>query len=301
MLVQVQIAAPLYSINPAGVKRRSTRRIVHLSKKDVADTNMQEILSGRRILVTGATSGLGWAMAQQLAINEGVHVLAVGRRAERLEQLANSITSAGGQVDTYCLDLNDRNAVAVLCTQLKSSGLDDLVLNAGITSATPFVEGSFALDQSIIETNLTANLQLIRELIEPLEQDKTGGRILLIASLGGLVPLPYQAVYAGSKAFIVNFGLSLREELKSHGICVLVFAPGGIATEMTAIDAMARLQNQLADPDRVAKDAIAMFIKRRSLVVPGWQNKLVALIARLLPRQVMASVAEKIYRNAGAE
>lgn len=261
---------------------------------------MQEILSGRRILVTGATSGLGRAIALQLAINEGAQVVAVGRRADRLDQLAQTITSAGGQIDTHCLDLNDRKAVATLCTQLQSSGLDDLVLNAGITSANPFVEGSLVFDQSIIETNITANLQLIRELIEPLEQDKTGGRILLIASLGGLVPLPYQAVYAGSKAFIVNFGLSLREELKSHGICVLVFAPGGVATEMTAIDAMANLQNQLADPDRVAQDAIAMFIKRRSLVVPGWQNKLVALIARLLPRQVLASVAEKIYRNARA-
>lgn len=267
-------------------------------------------LAGRRILVTGATSGLGWTLAKTLATHEGAHVIATGRREDRLQQLSAEIAAhtgseasdlSTGSIETHALNLTDREATRKLCAKLVESGVDDLILNAGITRSQPFDEGSFEFDQNLLETNVTANLQLIRELIEPLSHNNVGGRILIIASLAGIVPLPYQSVYAGSKAFLVNFGLSLREELKSHGICVLVFAPGGIATEMTNTEAMANMQNQLASPDAVAADAIKMFIARRSLIVPGWQNKLVALLGRLLPRALLASIIGKFYRRAGAD
>ncbi len=258
-------------------------------------------LAGRRILVTGATSGIGEALATTLAITQGAYVIAIGRRSERLAQLAARVASSGGQIETHALSITDRAAVSALCNTLAGAGIDDLILNAGVTSADSFVEGSQAIDQNIIDTNISANLQLIRELITPLTSGKTGGRILLMASLGGLVPVPYQSVYAGSKAFLVNFGLSLREELKAHGLCVLVFAPGGVATEMTDIDALAKLQSQLADVDSVADDAIRMFIARRAFLIPGWQNKLVALFARLLSRQTLARIAARIYRDARAD
>ena len=263
-------------------------------------------LAGRRILVTGATSGIGWAMAKMLATQQGAHVIATGRRNDRLQLLKAEVAADNGLADnglieTHALNLNDREATRLLCAQLAETGVDDLILNAGVTSVKPFADGSLEFDQDLLETNITANLQLIRELLAPLSNNNVGGRILLVASLAGLVPLPYQSVYAGSKAFLVTFGLSLREELKSHGICVLVFAPGGIATEMTDIDAMANMQNQLASADSVAEDAINMFIKRRSLVVPGWQNKLVALLARLLPRALLASIIARVYRRAGAD
>jgi len=258
-------------------------------------------LAGRRILVTGATSGIGWAMAKMLATQQGAHVIATGRRNDRLQLLKAEVAADNGLIETHALNLNDREATRLLCEQLAETGVDDLILNAGVTSVKPFADGSLEFDQDLLETNITANLQLIRELLAPLSNNNVGGRILLVASLAGLVPLPYQSVYAGSKAFLVTFGLSLREELKSHGICVLVFAPGGIATEMTDIDAMANMQNQLASADSVAEDAINMFIKRRSLVVPGWQNKLVALLARLLPRALLASIIARVYRRAGAD
>lgn len=253
-------------------------------------------LAGRRVLVTGATSGLGQAIALQLATNHGATVIATGRRSDRLEQIAAQASEAVGQIQTHALDVTDPEAVRNLCARLKEEGVDDLVLNAGITSVGSFTDSTFDKDQALVDTNVSANLQLIRNLVEPLSYGKTGGRILLVASLGGLVPLPYQSVYAGSKAFLINFGLSLREELKSHGICVLVFAPGGIATEMTDIAAMDKLRGQLADVDTVAKSAIDMFIKRRSLSVPGWQNKMTAALARLLPRSTIAAIAARIYR-----
>jgi len=254
-------------------------------------------LAGRRILVTGATSGIGAVMAHSLAVEQGAEGIAVGRREDRLSELEAQITAAGGRAQTHALSLTDVAAVNELCAQLSASGIDDLILNAGVTSVAPFDEGSFEADEAIVATNVTANLQLIRNLLPALTADKVGGRVMLIASLGGMIPMPYQAVYAGSKAFLVNFGLSLREELKPAGLCVLTFAPGGIATEMTNIDALENLQSALAPVDEVAAAAIKAFVSRRSLTIPGVGNKLVAMLSRLLPRPLLAVGAERLYRS----
>jgi len=123
-------------------------------------------------------------------------------------------------------------------------------------------------------------------------------RILIIASLGGLTPLPYQAVYAGTKAFMINFGLSLREELKHENIQVGVFAPGGIKTEMTDIPAMKALEKDLAPVADIARAALKAYDTLPALTVPGAQNKLIAGLSKLAPRSLLAKQAERIYRKA---
>jgi len=120
---------------------------------------------------------------------------------------------------------------------------------------------------------------------------------LIVASLGGLTPLPYQAVYAGTKAFMVNFGLSLREELKADGVSVSVFAPGGIKTEMTDIPEMVHLEKDLAPVSDVAQAAVKSYTTMPALCVPGVQNKIITLAARLMPRSFMAKQGAKIYRK----
>ena len=136
---------------------------------------------------------------------------------------------------------------------------------------------------------------MIRGLLPNLKENQ--GRILIIASLGGMTPLPYQSVYAGTKAFMINFGLSLREELKHDGVNVSVFAPGGIKTEMTDIPAMKGLEKELAPVETIAAAAIKVYDKMPALSVPGAQNKLVAAVSKIASRRFMASQAEKIYRK----
>ena len=243
------------------------------------------------ILITGATSGLGRAMALQQAAR-GAHVHAAGRRAERLADLKRDIEAAGGTITPHTLDITNAAAVAKLCETLET--LDGLVLNAGITSAEPFGEADAQIDRAIVDTNIAANLVLIRACLPALMA--TQGRIQIIASLGGLVPVPYQATYAGSKAFMVNFGLSLREELKPQGVRVSVFAPGGIATEMTDIAAMDHLRKKLAPVETVASQALRAYAKMPALCVPGGENKLVAALGKVLPRGFLAAQAAKLYR-----
>ncbi len=241
-----------------------------------------------KILITGATSGLGREMALQLAAR-GDKILATGRRTERLSELETHARISG-----LTLDVTSDADIASFCE--KAGPLSGVILNAGITFADPFSSGDFETDAKLIQTNVLANLQLIRSLLPTLKD--TQGRILIIASLGGLTPLPYQAVYAGTKAFMINFGLSLREELKHENIQVGVFAPGGIKTEMTDIPAMKALEKDLAPVADVARAAIKAYDTMPARSVPGAQNKLIAGLSKLAPRSLLARQAEKIYRKA---
>ena len=240
------------------------------------------------IVITGATSGLGREMAIQLT-GRGNSVIACGRRAERLADLERTHSISGA-----ALDLSSPEDIEAFCANFTT--LPGLILNAGVTFADRFDTGDHAADMALLQTNVAANLQLIRGLLPALKSGK--GRILIIASLGGLTPLPYQAVYSGTKAFMVNFGLSLREELKHDGVRVSVYAPGGIKTEMTDIPAMKALEKDLAPVKDVARAAIKTYDKMPALYVPGAQNKLIALAGKILPKPVLAAQTERIYRKA---
>ena len=242
-------------------------------------------MTDTNIFVTGATSGLGREMAQQLAAR-GERVIASGRREARLAELETQDRITG-------LKLNLSNPDDITSAIAKLPPLSGVILNAGITFADSFIAGDLETDMSLIQTNVMANVQLIRELLPTLKINQ--GRILIIASLGGMTPLPYQSIYAGTKAFMVNFGLSLREELKHENIRVSVFAPGGIKTEMTDIPAMKGLESQMASAADIAAAAIKAYDKMPAITVPGAQNKLIAGVSKILPRGFLAAQTEKIY------
>lgn len=241
-------------------------------------------LAGQRILVTGASSGLGRALAVQLA-EAGAQVLATARREDRLHALASE--HAG--IEPHALDLTDARSVSEFCAGIDR--LDGAVLNAGVTAVEPFLDGSNVVDAAMVETNIMANVRLARALARPLR----GGRMIFVGSLGGVVPLPYQAVYSGTKAFIRNFGLALRQEWKGE-ISVGIFEPGGIRTEMTDIDALSKLDKHLADVDEVAAELLAFYETDHARRIPGRANRASALAARLLPNPLLTKVMERMYR-----
>ena len=242
-------------------------------------------MRGQRILLTGASSGLGRAACVQLA-QAGATVLACARREDRLLDLAE----AHPTVEPHVLDVSDLDAVAAFCAAL--GPVDGAILNAGITEAGPFSDSSAARDAQLIATNVSANVALARGLRGAL----SGGRLVFVGSLGGMVPLPYQAVYSGSKAFLHHFALALREEWAGD-VSVGVFAPGGIRTEMTEVDALAKLDAHLADADAVAGALLDFYGSTRALSVPGGANKLTAAAARVLPRGLVGRVVERLYRE----
>lgn len=242
-------------------------------------------LTEQRILVTGASSGLGRALSVRLA-DAGATVVATARRRAPLDELAERHPG----VEPRILDLMDAQGLADLCDTI--GPLTGAILNAGITQVGPFNDGSNVTDAATIDTNIMANVRLARALYAPLN----GGRLVLIGSMAGQVALPYQAVYSGTKAFLLNFSLALREEWRDT-VSVGIFAPGGIQTEMTDIEALSKLQNMLADADEVADELMAFYLSERALRIPGRLNRLSSTASRLVPRPWLTRMMERVYRQ----
>lgn len=246
-----------------------------------------DTLTSHRVAVTGASSGLGRAASLQLA-EQGARVTALARGADALADLA----AFDSRIESRPLDLTDAHAVA---TWAGETDVEGVVLNAGATRFGDFLEQSDADDAALVSLNVTANLRLARALAARWTVARRPGRILVVASLGGFAPLPRQAVYGASKAFLISWGLALREELAAHAVTVGVFAPGGIATPMTAGAEFDGLRAHLALPEDVAAALVQAYCKGAPLTVPGTSNRLAALAAKLAPAPLSARVAAKLY------
>ena len=187
-------------------------------------------LSGRTALITGASGGIGSAIAKNLS-QQGAHVILHGTRAGRLEELASEI---GTNVSVVTANLSDREAVGGLVSEAaKATGaIDILVNNAGITRDNLFMRMKDEEWDDVLEVNLTSSMLLCRSAIRSMMKARWG-RIISISSIVGVTGNPGQTNYAASKAGMIGFSKSLAAEVASRGITVNVVAPGFIETPMT--------------------------------------------------------------------
>ena len=187
-------------------------------------------LTGRKALVTGASGGIGEAIARQLHA-QGATVGLHGTRVEKLEALAGEF---GDRVRLFPADLTKRDEVKALGQKAEAElgGVDILVNNAGITRDGLFMRMSDADWDAVLEVNLTAVFRLTRELTYPMMK-RRGGRIINITSIVGVTGNPGQTNYCASKAGMIGFSKSLAHEVAARGITVNCVAPGFIETPMT--------------------------------------------------------------------
>ncbi|MCV0348669.1 3-oxoacyl-[acyl-carrier-protein] reductase [Nitratireductor aquimarinus] len=187
-------------------------------------------LSGRKALVTGATGGIGEAIARILHA-QGAIVGLHGTRVEKLEALAADL---GDRVKLLPANLSDRSEVKQLAEKAESEleGVDILVNNAGITRDGLFVRMSDDDWDSVLEINLGSVFRLTRELTHPMMRRRFG-RIINITSVVGVTGNPGQANYCASKAGLIGFSKSLAQEIASRSITVNCVAPGFIESAMT--------------------------------------------------------------------
>ena len=187
-------------------------------------------LSGKTALITGASGGIGSAIAKNLS-QQGAHVVLHGTRAGRLEELASEI---GSNVSVVTANLSDRNAVGGLVAEAaKATGaIDILVNNAGITRDNLFMRMKDEEWDDVLEVNLTSSMLLCRSAIRAMMKARWG-RIISISSIVGVTGNPGQTNYAASKAGMIGFSKSLAAEVASRGITVNIVAPGFIETPMT--------------------------------------------------------------------
>ena len=200
----------------------------------------------RVVLITGATSGIGRAAALLFAAL-GDHVTAVGRRADRLDALAQEIEAQGlpGRIVPVAADVTDPAAVqrAVGLTLAEFNRLDVLVAGAGIEHRGALVDADWDDLDTVLRTNIDGVLHSIRAAV-PAMRASGGGQIVLLSSVLGPVPAPYADAYSASKAALEALARSLRGELKADGIHVSILRVGQTNTEFAA--------RRLGQPGRVA-------------------------------------------------
>lgn len=189
-------------------------------------------LTGKTALVTGASGGIGGAIATALH-GAGAHVALSGTRTDPLNTLAAKL---GERAHVVPCNLSDRAAVKALpgAAIEAMGGLDILVNNAGVTKDNIFMRLKDDEWDQVLEINLTSTMMLMRAVMRPMMKAR-GGRIINISSIVGVTGNPGQANYAASKAGVIGMGKSVAQEVASRGITVNAIAPGFITTAMTDV------------------------------------------------------------------
>jgi NADP-dependent 3-hydroxy acid dehydrogenase YdfG len=208
-----------------------------------------ENLAGRTVVVTGAASGIGEAVAVRLA-GEGARVALLARRAERLEAIAGKIRADGGEALAAVADVTDDASVDAAAARVREAyGTVDLVVNnAGVMLPNPVDEGRIDEWQRMLDTNVTGVLRIIRaftgDLVRAAGQGRTAD-LVNISSIGAHIPFPTYAVYGATKAAVTYLSESLRTEFGPRDVRVTNIEPGLTETELSTHIDSEELSGQL--------------------------------------------------------
>jgi len=240
----------------------------------------------QKILITGASSGLGAGMARAFAA-KGRDLALCARRTDRLEELKAELTARHPDVKVAIaeLDVNDHEQVPKVFAALADElgGVDRIIVNAGIGKGAPLGSGKLWANKATIETNLVSALVQIETAIEMFKKAGSGHLVLISSVLGNKGVPGIKAAYAASKAGVTSLGESLRAEYAGGPISVTVLEPGYIESEMTAKSATTMLMLDNETGVRAMVDAIER--ERGHAIVPRWPwAPLVQLLKVLPPR-----------------
>jgi short-subunit dehydrogenase len=250
--------------------------------------------TGRRALVTGASSGIGLAFARVLA-ERGYDLILTARRQDRLQAVAEDLSQRHHvRVVVEPVDLAQPDAVERLVAAVDARALpvDVLINNAGFGVPGSYVDTTWAEQQRFLQVLVVALAELAHRLM-PGMIERRWGRIVNVASLAGLLPgVAGHTLYAASKAFVITFSESLALEAVPHGVHVTASCPGFTVTEFHDVTGTRDKVNRLpkfmwTDADSVARASYAAVMAGIPVFVPGRVNRSIATLARILPRGIV--------------
>ncbi|MEL6930800.1 MAG: SDR family oxidoreductase [Cyanobacteria bacterium J06600_6] len=255
-------------------------------------------------LITGASSGIGETFARELAA-KGNDLILVARSQEKLEALAAEL-SAKDQIKTVVItqDLAQSGAGQSVFDRVQTEGLtvDLLINNAGFGDYGAFSDRPLSKMMTMVQLNIGAVVELTG-LFLPLMQARKAGAIMNISSIAGFQPIPYMSVYAASKAFVLNFSEALWSENKDLGIKIIAVCPGPTESKFydradfpdsaTGLNGMT-----MASAEQIVTESLKALEKGQSNVVAGgFTNQIIVNLPRLVPRDFLANLVGKQFKN----
>jgi short-subunit dehydrogenase len=262
----------------------------------------------RTCLVTGASSGIGAEIAGLLAAR-GLGVTLVARSQEKLRKLADELTEHHDvRAGVIVADLTDESSRSAIATELEARSLlvNVLVNNAGFSTMGPVHRSDPAGELAMVRTDVEAVVHLC-SLFLPGMVERRSGAVLNVASTAAFQPLPGQAAYGASKAFVLSYSHALRGELRGRGVTVTVLCPGPVETGFAAAAGISDAEAADAMPKMmwvpvgdVAQAAVAGMDADRAVVIPGVANRISAAAGWLSPRSVLVPMVAKRHPALGA-
>ncbi len=256
-----------------------------------------------RAVVTGASQNIGQALATELAAR-GHSLIVTARREDLLSDLAARLTQRYGvTVDVRPADLADPGDRAALCDELAGLPISILCANAGTATFGPVAGLDPAGEKAEVQLNVLGVHDLTLAVL-PGMIDRGAGGILISGSAAGNSPIPYNATYAATKAFVNTFSESLRGEVRDRGVHVTVLAPGPVRTDLPA-EAEASLVERLVpdflwiSTEHTAKVSLDALARNKMRVVPGLTSKAMSVASGYAPRAIVAPIVGSFYKKLG--
>jgi uncharacterized protein len=256
---------------------------------------------GTTCLITGASSGIGAELARRLAAR-GLGVTLVARREDRLTELADELRAAHDvEVEIVAADVSKERARSRMFNEIEQRGLtvEVLVNNAGFGSGGRFTSLDAAKEASMVRTNCEAVVELTGHYL-PEMVSRGRGAVLNVASLIAFQPVPYQATYGATKAFVLSFTDAVHEEMRGTGVTVTAVCPGPVRTEFGEQGGFGGADDRIPDAlwlsaEKVAKDALDALEAGDRVTVPGAGNQLAALWGQHLPRSILLPLVKRVW------
>jgi uncharacterized protein len=255
-------------------------------------------------LITGASSGIGRALADRFA-RAGFDLVLVARNAPKLKTAATELSASYGvQASAAPADLSRADAAVTLLASLDSARrpIDVLVNNAGTLEYGPFLEVPAARHEEMIQLNVAGLTAMLAAFIPPMVA-RGQGRVLNVASISAFQPVPSLATYAATKAYVLSLTESLAEELKGTGVSVTALCPGITATGMldSARESHASLERLpgfvVGSAEEVADDGFDACMRGETIRVPGTVNRAAMLASRATPKWLLRRVSGVLARR----
>jgi uncharacterized protein len=255
-------------------------------------------------LITGASAGIGAALAREAA-KDGHDLVLVARRREPMEELAAELKSTGAEITVIPTDASRPGAIAELMKTVEQRGLaiDMLINNAGLGDTGRFDQENPERILSMLQVNIIALTELTR-LVLPQMVARKHGRVMLLASVAAFQPGPGMAVYYATKSYVLSFGRAIGHELRGTGVTITTLCPGPTTSEFAEVANMQGVALfegpvPVMTAAEVARQGYAALKAGRPEIITGLVNKIIAMSTRFAPTAMLLGIAGHLNRRPG--